>query len=238
MFTQFYNLLKRFGNLYPRLVTKREFQRRTHPEFNERPVEYKFVFTHLAHIYPTTILDVGTGISSLPHLMQLSGFVVTAIDNMRDYWPAGMFNRHYYVQQADVRTLDFEEPFDCITCISTLEHIQDATRAVECMVRHLPLGGYLLLTFPYSEHQYIPDVYQLPNASYGQESSIICQSFSREEVQRWCETFGAKILKQEYWQFWTGEFWTCGEIVIPPREVAPSDPHQLTCLLLQKVQEL
>jgi len=54
-------------NFCPRWVCRREFKRQTFIRFNERPVEFGFVFRKLAQIYPRKVLDIGTGTTALPH---------------------------------------------------------------------------------------------------------------------------------------------------------------------------
>jgi len=215
-------------------VCKREFLRQQFFRRNERSVEYSFLFHHLSHLCPTTVLDVGSGLSPLPQLIRLCGFIVTAIDNVRDFWPEGMINRHYYIIDDDIRNPKIKKSFDFITCISVLEHIREHEKAVKSIFSLLKPGGHLVMTFPYNEKKYIENVYDLPDSSYGKDYSFICQSYSRAELNRWLEGGEAEILKQEYWQFFSGEFWTCGEQLEPPKKVNKEEKHHLTCLLLRK----
>jgi 2-polyprenyl-3-methyl-5-hydroxy-6-metoxy-1,4-benzoquinol methylase len=226
-------LTKRILDIYPRLLCKREYQRQVFEGFNERPVEFRFVFEKLMHVYPRTILDVGSGTTALPHLMRNCGFLVTAIDNIRDFWPHGMANRHYYVIDDDITDTHLAGKFDFITCISVLEHIEQSDRAVDNMFRLLNPGGYVVLTFPYTEHNYVRNVYQLPGSRSAQDTAYITQSYSRRELTRWVERNHGEIIEQEFWQFCDGPYWTVGEQVIPPRQVTKEDKHQITCVLIQ-----
>ncbi len=227
-------IIKKALNAYPAWVCRKEFRSQVFIRFNERPIEFRYVFQKLSDLYPRTILDVGTGTTALPHLMRNCGFLVTAIDNVTDYWPHGMLNRHYHVIDDDITATRLSEKFDLITCISVLEHIHEPDSAVNNMLALLEPQGHLILTFPYSERSYVRNVYELPGSSYGQRASYTTQSYSREDVRRWVDANGATIVDQEYWQCWNGEYWTVGEQVIPPKRVGPNDRHQLTCLLLQK----
>ena len=92
-------------NLYLKWICRREFESQIFSRFNERPIEFSFVFRKLGEIYPKTILDVGTGTTALPHLMRNCGYLVTATDNVRDYWSSGMLNRHYHVIDDDKSAL-------------------------------------------------------------------------------------------------------------------------------------
>lgn len=221
-------------NLYPSRTCKLEYERQTFNRFNERPVEYSFVFRKLAETYPKKVLDVGTGTTALPHLVRNCGMVVTAIDNVRDYWPDGMFNRHYHVLDDDICNTRLKGTFEFITCISVLEHIEMADSAVRNMFSLLIPGGHLILTFPYTEKSYVRNVYQLQGSSYGQDAPYITQSFSRTELERWLRDNQGVIAEQEFWQFWDGDHWTVGKQIIPPNRTSVSEPHQITCLHICK----
>lgn len=227
-------LAKGLLDLGSRLNCKWEYERQTFSRFNERPVEYGFVFRMLARVYPKTVLDVGTGTTALPHLMRNCGCLVTATDNVRDYWPAGMVNRHYHVVDDDITHTRLQGQFDLITCVSVLEHIEDSAAAVRNMFGLLKTNGRLILTFPYTEHSYIRNVYELPDSRYGRDAAFICQSYSRQQLDRWLRDNAGVIQAQEYWQFWDGPYWTVGDQVIPPREVTAGEQHQISCVLVQK----
>ena len=226
--------VKNLLNLSPKWVCRREFKSQVFKRFNERPIEFGFVFRKLGEIYPRTILDVGTGSTGLPHLMRNCGFLVTATNNVSDYWPAGMVKWHYHEIDDDITETRLSETFDLITCISVLEHIQKPDDAFRNMLSLLKPNGHLIVTFPYNENSYVRNVYELPGSSYGQGAPFITQSYSRSELQRWLGDNHGTIIDQEYWQFWEGDHWTVGESVLPPRSVDADDKHQLTCILLQK----
>jgi len=167
-------------------------------------------------------------------LMRNCGFLVTATDNIKDYWPSGMFNRHYYILDDDITETRIEEEFDFVSCVSVLEHIEAFDKAVACMFKLLRSGGHLAMTFPYNESKYIANVYELPGAGYGQDIPYICQVFFRCEIDGWLRDDRGRIVQQEYWRFWQGDYWTFGDQVLPPLQVGENDRHQLTCILLQK----
>ncbi len=232
------NLGKRFISnlvqLYLRRLLRKEYESQSFGWINERPVEYRFALEHLAGLAPTTVLDVGTGTTALPHLLRNCGFLVTAMDNIRDYWEAGMFNRHYYVLDDDIRRPKLNKKFDFLTCVSVLEHIPEHNAAMGAMFSLLNSGGHIVLTFPYNETAYVDNVYLLPEASYGKDLMYVCQVYSRVQVDGWLAHNGARIIAQEYWCMFTGDYWACGERLRPPVEVALHNRHHLTCLLLQK----
>ena len=228
-------LLKRILNRYPRWICKKEFDRQTF-RVNERPIEFAFAFRKLTELYPKTILDVGTGTTALPHLMRNCGFLVTATDNMRDYWTEDIINRHYHILDDDITETRLTSTFDVITCISVLEHIQKFNDAVRNMLRLLNPGGSLILTCPFNEKGYVRNVYDLPGSSYGKGLPFITQSYSRTELNYWLLENEAEIAEQEHWQCWEGDYWTVGRQVLPPRRSHSNEIHQLTCLHLRKKQ--
>ena len=128
-----------------------------------------FYLKHFSKIYPKRVLDVGTGVSSLPHIIRYCGSLVTSIDNFKDYWTDEAINRHFHVINEDINNPDTTKKFDLITCISVLEHIENAEKAVCNMFNLLNPKGYLILTFPYTENKYYANVYQENGSSYGQD---------------------------------------------------------------------
>jgi SAM-dependent methyltransferase len=220
------------GQHYCAYIAEDEYKSQSFNRLNERAIEYRFVFSSIQYATPRSILDVGTGTSALPSLMRTCGPVVTAIDNIRDYWPDGMINRHFYVRDEDA-TRGISGVYDMVTCISVLEHIPNHSMAVRNMLNALNPGGYLVLTFPYNENRYVGNVYRLPEAGYGQDVPYICQVYSRSELNQWFSG-RAEIISQEYWQVFTGPLWTFGETLRPAVQTAANGLHQLTCLLVKK----
>ena len=209
-----------------------------HPHFseqNERPVEYRFVFEQIAAYYPKSVLDVGTGVTAVPHVIANCGCRVTAIDNIHDYWPRGLVNRHYLVLQDDIVATKLTDRFDMVICVSALEHIARYDQAVAAMVRLLADEGRLVLTFPYNEEAHVDNVYELPGSSFaGKSMPYKTAAFSRSDLDRWQNDNPARILKQEYWHFFDGDHWTQGRRLLPPVQVQRHEKHQLSCVLLEK----
>lgn len=230
-------LIHRLGNLYAKKVCRQEFLAQEFLGINERPVEYRFVFEQLTQAFPKTVLDVGTGRTALPQLMRTCGFLVTAIDNIKDYWPSGMVNRHYHVLDDDILRPKIGGPFDFVTCISTLEHVRDHARAMSNMFSLLRPGGRLVVTFPYNEKTYVENVYALPGSIGADKYPFITQAFSRRELEQWTCGNVAQIVAQEYWRYFDGAFWTIGQRVVPPVRVEAQDLHQISCIALVKGTE-
>lgn len=228
------SLIKQVMNAPASAMARREYRLQNFKRLNERPVEFAFLFRKMSELYPLRILDIGTGTTALPHVVRTCGSLVTATDNVRDYWPRGMANRHYHVVDDDITDTRLEGPFDMVTCISVLEHIDDSDAAVRNMFSLLDEDGDLILTFPYTEDEYVPNVYDLPGSSYGQSNPFRTQSYSRAELDRWLEQNDAVIVEQELWQFWDGDYWTVGNQVLPPRRARPEEKHQHTCLHLRR----
>ena len=227
-------LLHALGRGYIGRLTRNEFESQQFRRINERPIEYRFVFEQLTVLAPKKVLDIGTGTSALPSLMRNTGSVVSAIDNVRDYWPRGMQNRHFHILDQDITRPAMEGGFDLVTCVSTLEHIEQHDAAVRGMFSLVRPGGHVILTHPYNEQRYVRDVYREPGAGYGADLPYIGQVFSRAQVDGWLRANQASVVVQEYWQCFEGELWTFGAAVQPPRRVAVTERHQLTCMLLRK----
>ena len=231
---EFFNIYKKLSRKYIQEINRTEYFNPPFNEKNERPVEYGFVFAQLSELYPQKILDVGTGVTALPHLMANCGLHVTATDNVKDYWRKDMLNRHFYIINDDITNTKLKDSFDLITCISTLEHIENYNQAVNTMFDLLNPGGHLILTFPYTEHRFVDNVYILPGSQVGRLLSFKTHSYSRNELEAWIKKNKAIIVKQEYWQFFTGDTWTVGEQLPIPKKVTKGDLHQISCILFKK----
>jgi 2-polyprenyl-3-methyl-5-hydroxy-6-metoxy-1,4-benzoquinol methylase len=124
--------------------------------------------------------------------------------------------------------------FNMITCISVLEHITEPEKAFQSMIELLRPGGHLVLTMPYNETRYVEDVYKLPNYT-GDPQSYPCASYNRAVLSEWLSSSRAKIVKQYYWRMWAGDVWRQHERLPKPERTSAAEPHQLTCLLIQKL---
>jgi len=233
------NLLKRAahqaGQWYVRKLCVNESGAQRFTHHNERPVEYRFALECLSAARPQTVLDVGTGTTAWPHLLRNCGFVVTAIDNVRDYWTDGMLNRHWTVLDVDItRPNGFRGTFDAVTCISVMEHITEHEKAFANMLQLLRPGGLLILTTPYSDSHPCANVYKRSDALYGSDLAYICRSHSAREVDQW-QKLGAALIKRELWKMFSGPVWATGERTPWERVESEHDPHQLGCFAFEKI---
>src|ERR1051325_3445144 len=210
---------------------QRKFQTQRFRGTNERPVEYSFAFRHLNELQPQTVLDVGTGRSAFPALLRTCGFVVTAIDNIRDYWSRSIFNQHWHILDDDVMASKLaDESFDAVACISVLEHIGDPLKAMASMRRVLKPGGSLILTTPFGAKAH-PNVYTIPG-SYGVHNPYPCRQSSPDDLNCWL-ALGFRLDAAEYWTlFQQSEYWSCGPLMRPPRQTAT--PAHLGCFVMTK----
>jgi len=227
------SVVHRVGREYCMAVCKSEFEAQQYKRTNERPIELRFTFECITDTCPKTVLDVGTGTSPLPALIRYSGITTSAVDNIEDYWTTGMFNRHFHVRNEDA-TRRLSGQFDLVTCISVLEHIQTSDLAVKNMLSVVAPGGHLVLTHPYNETFYCENAYKLSGAGYGQDAPYVFQIYSRRELDRWFPAPQFRIVRQEYWQVFSGDYWTSGNWLRPPVRVNREDRHHLTCLLVRK----
>ena len=220
----------RVGRAYLTRITTAEHRDQRFHRTNERTVEYRFVFEWLNRLQPRTVLDVGTGQSALPALVRTCGFVVTAIDNVEHYWPKGMVNRHWRVEQDDVTKANGHHPaFDVTLCISVLEHISNPMAAVTGLYTRTVPGGVVLLTTPFGAAGH-PNVYTLPS-SYGATEPYICRQSCPADLADWLRV-GFTLDHAEYWQLFQSPYWSVGSLQRPP---LPSEtPAHLGCFVLRR----
>ncbi len=235
MFSPIDKAIRGFGDWYIRKTCRAEYDRQFFHRHRERPIEFAFALRALADARPKTVLDVGTGTTAWPHLLRNCGFVVTAVDNVRDFWPEGMINRHWTILDVDiVNGADaLTERYDAITCISVLEHIEDHAKAVANMAHLLAPGGILILTTPYSAQHPYPNVYEHPDAVYGKDFPYKCRSSSQVELQQWLKS-GLRIERRELWKMFTGPMWDTGALCDWEEAPDESAPHQLGCFVFSK----
>ena len=224
------DVVHRTGHLYVQQVNKSEWMSQVPGRLNERAVEYGFVFNCLAELAPSTVLDVGAGTTALPSLLRTCNYRVTAIDNISDYWPHGMRNRHFYVLDDDITGSKLTEQYDIVLCISVLEHVVEYERALATMASLTKPGGHVLITCPYGESAGSANCYDRED-SYGKDFPFICRQFTRTDFEQWCHRTGAELVKQEWWRFFDSQYWSCGKQVQPPQKVRPHELHQHSCLL-------
>lgn len=211
-----------------------EYQRQAFTGINTRPIEYAYVFNKLNEHKPIEVMDIGSGQTALPALMRHSGFIVHAIDNIKDYWIQGMFNRHYAILNNDIMNPEVKGHADLITCVSVLEHISDPDKAVKNMIRLLSMNGHLVITFPYCETQYVENVYKMDGAGYGQNYNYPCHVFSKAQIDKWCQDNGAELVDMEYWQVFDGKLWTFGKKLDNVVKADKDSLHHLACLTIRK----
>lgn len=227
--------LGRFNSWYTKEINcKREFVSQYYKKINERPIELRFVFDTISKIYPKTVLDIGPGLSSLPHLISLCGCVVYSIDNVSDYWSIKLCNRHFYVINDDIRNPRLKKKFDLITCISTLEHVDKFDDAVDSMFNLLRKNGSIILSFPYNEKSFVNNIYKDPDAGFGRDWKWICRVFSRKEIDSWLKRNNGIIVDQEFWKVFSGKYWSFGDWLKPAQKVDIHSSHHLTCLWIKK----
>ena len=210
------------------------------PWLNERSVEYAFTFSRLAGRGTGKLLDIGTGKSAFPALVQLAGWQVVAVDNIVDFWPRGplnirwgMFNEYFPVQDRDIVSSPLTERFDVVTCISTFEHVHDRPALFAAMAQCLKEHGEIVLTTPYREQGGDLNVYLRPNSdAFGRDIPYICQVLDRTELDALCEANCLHVLDIEYWRFWSGEYWSEGRCFARGERASSDGAHDLACIAI------
>lgn len=138
--------------------------------FDERVVEYPWILSRLYEKSPTKLLDIGPVLNHefcineiKTHLPDLEITMMSLTPDARCY-----YDRSISYLISDIRSSGIRDNyFDCITCISTLEHIgMDNTKygakkefnkddyivAVREMLRILSPGGSLFITVPFGKY--------------------------------------------------------------------------------------
>lgn len=211
----------------------KEQKPRSEPEtvFSERFVEYAFVFECLAETYPARVLDVGTGATALPSLVAVGGSKVTAIDHFAPL----MANPSWYVWCHDIQRKRFDDPFDMILCISTLEHVFDYEAALANMVASLKPGGHLVLTMPVTGGQYVDNLFRVPGNFYHDPmSTSLARLFSLDMVEQWKVRHGLLEKRRRLYSQFFGTDVGEGGLRPHPVPCGNGEPPQLICLLLQR----
>jgi SAM-dependent methyltransferase len=228
------SLVHKLGRAYQEVTLRSIAETQSFRKHNERPQEFAFVFRAIGKLAPRSILDVGTGTTALPAMMASCGAVVTAIDNVTDYWPAGMVNRHWHVIDDDIQRTKLSKVFDMVTCISTLEHIKDYNAAVHNVMRLLRPGGCFVLTCPYTDREFVEDAYRAAGADPEMARlPYICRSYSRAQLDEWLRG-GAELVEAEYWRGWTGRHWATGSRIAPPEPSSREGDHNHACFLIRR----
>ena len=222
--------LIRAGKPYLDWITRREADRQVFKRVNERPVEYRFLFEWLNRLQPRHVLDVGTGTTALPSLLRTCGFVVDAVDNVRDYWPQGMTNRHWQVRHDDIAAPTTAKSYDVVTCISVLEHIPDQSAALRGLRKVTRDGGHLLLTTPFGQVGH-GNVFELPDSA-GKANPYICRQHTQADLDEWLR-LGFALVHIEYWRGFQSPYCSVGDLVRPLEST--TEPSNFACLVLRAI---
>jgi SAM-dependent methyltransferase len=122
-----------------------------------RQWEYPFVLANLpSEGIGRRILDAGSGYRFFAPMLARRGFEVDACDLEASIGPkydeiAAQYDLAIEFTQQDLSKMTYpDESFDCISCISVLEHARNRVEIVREFRRCLKAGGTLLLTFDVS----------------------------------------------------------------------------------------
>lgn len=229
------NIIKAVASKLQNYINLRDYNNSKYIGMNERSIEYSYVLNKITEMRPRLILDVGTGKSALPAIMRNCGPLVTAIDNIKDYWSNGMSNKHYHVKDIDILNPKLNNKYDMITCVSVLEHINNHEQAVINMSNQLNSAGVLIFTLPFSSEKYIANVYKLQESWAINESyPFITQSFSQVELEKWLKVANLELIDIEYWRLTDGKYWTCGQLLEFPKKSNQFETHQIACITLRR----
>jgi SAM-dependent methyltransferase len=136
----------------------------------ERIVEYPFVFRNLP-VTGSKIFEFGAAKSALAFSLACLGYRVTALD-IRDY---EFSHPNLRFVRSDIFDFDTNERFDCVICVSTIEHVgfghygdsteRDDVAAMRKLRKLLKPYGILLLTTHFGEH-YVGDWFRVYDSDH------------------------------------------------------------------------
>ena len=216
------SLVHSAGRWYLDKICRDEFEQQSFRRINERPSNSAFFSSASRKQCRGRCSNVGTGTTALPSLLRTCGCVVTAIDNVRDYWSNGMSNRHWHVIDDDITRPRLNSQYDMVSCISVLEHIVDHNAAMRSMFSLVAPGGFVLLTFPYNETRYVDNVYKLAGAGYGQDAPTSARSTPARRSIFGCARTTRKSSVKSIGRLFPG---SCGRLAnrfIPQRKLLPT----------------
>jgi 2-polyprenyl-3-methyl-5-hydroxy-6-metoxy-1,4-benzoquinol methylase len=133
----------------------------TYMKWGVRKLEYSFVLDNLLPTDGMRILDVGSGVTILPHLLSKMGGCVEALDPALDWMmvtgPTGqLYNRFYRTDVAYINdpvfSIEGEGLYDSVISVSVLEHLppSEIGRTLDKIFTLLKRGGKLIMTIDYS----------------------------------------------------------------------------------------
>ncbi|MDD4951539.1 MAG: methyltransferase domain-containing protein [Desulfovibrionaceae bacterium] len=199
--------------------------------FSERFAEYAFVFNCLAKYYPRRILDVGTGESCLPSLMERGNAKVRAIDCNAE----AQNNPSCYVHNEDIQVTSYDHSFDLVTCVSVLEHVLDYRAALANMDLSCKPGGHVLITMPFNRNYSIDDIHRHEQSVlYSPDFNWITRVFSYDMAMSWPVEFSWDLVEERYYALYSGEGFGLGEPYPQPIEASLDESPDIACLLFQK----
>jgi SAM-dependent methyltransferase len=201
-------------------------------EQNERVTEYAYALSRLARQGGIErILDIGSGDTSFPHLLSRCGYKVDAIDNWADFWKYTPPNRHFHVIGDDITDpKKVTAQYDAITCISTLEHLENHDAALQHIAWLLRRGGHFILTTYVTDKQYRYDTYQHGLRDY------ITKSFTSFQVELWRQWYFGYLCNEEHYIGFTGDYWNEGDRISPPWHTK-TDDYNLGCFHFIRTKE-
>jgi len=81
----------------------------------------------------------------------------------------------------------------------------------------------------------VSDAYRVEGSRV--RAGYACQIVSRREVEQWRQDNNLRIVDEELWDCFSGEYWGLGERFQPARRASPQGTHHAICLCLEKADD-
>lgn len=125
-----------------------------------RIYEYRWIIDACANCAGKTVIDIATGIEHPGmFILKSCGFSrVLGIDLFEKdrFYFAGHLTDGIEYRKENILTPTIQERFDCVSCISLMEHIPSEKQrsAMQSIINYMKTGGTLLMTFDMPGYDY------------------------------------------------------------------------------------
>jgi 2-polyprenyl-3-methyl-5-hydroxy-6-metoxy-1,4-benzoquinol methylase len=142
------------NKLYERYHSSPKIQKRI---IDENNFTYRNILSLLNKNLPkkrSKILDIGCGVGTIDFYLAKKNYLITGIDISKQAIEIAKENAKLFKLRntkfvvGDVNKLKFKSKFDMILCSEIIEHVEDDSKLLHDLSKHLSKKGVILLTTP------------------------------------------------------------------------------------------